>query len=63
MKKLLNTLFVTLPDTYLALDGENVLVKQEDKILARYPPHNLEAICAFGYAGVSPALMGACAKT
>ncbi|WP_427182381.1 type I-C CRISPR-associated endonuclease Cas1c [Paenibacillus sp. TC-CSREp1] len=61
MKKLLNTLFVTLPDTYLALDGENVLVKQEDKILARYPLHNLEAICAFGYAGVSPALMGACA--
>lgn len=62
MKKLLNTLFVTLPDTYLALDGENIVVKQEEEILARYPLHNLEAVCTFSYAGVSPALMGACAS-
>ncbi len=62
MKKLLNTLFVTTPDTYLALDGENVVVKKEGEILKRYPLHNLEAICSFGYTGVSPALMGACAE-
>ncbi|KJD43089.1 type I-C CRISPR-associated endonuclease Cas1c [Paenibacillus terrae] len=62
MKKLLNTLFVTLPDTYLSLDGENIVIKQEEAILARYPLHNLEAICTFGYAGVSPGLMGACAS-
>lgn len=61
MKKLLNTLFITLPDTYLSLDGENIVVKQEDAVLARYPLHNLEAVCTFGYAGVSPGLMGACA--
>ncbi|MGG1619161.1 type I-C CRISPR-associated endonuclease Cas1c [Paenibacillus sp. NRS-1782] len=61
MKKLLNTLFVTLPDTYLSLDGENIVIKQEEAILARYPLHNLEAVCTFGYAGVSPGLMGACA--
>src|SRR5690606_12188175 len=60
MKKLLNILFITTPEIYLALDGENVVVKREDEILARYPLHNLEAICTFGYAGVSPALMGAC---
>ncbi|WP_160037042.1 type I-C CRISPR-associated endonuclease Cas1c [Paenibacillus sp. An7] len=62
MKKLLNTLFVTLPDTYLSLDGENILVKQEDEVKARYPLHNLESIYTFGYAGVSPALMGKCAS-
>lgn len=61
MKKLLNTLYVTMPDTYLALDGENIVVKQEDKALGRFPLHNFEGICTFGYAGVSPALMGACA--
>ncbi|AWB43164.1 subtype I-C CRISPR-associated endonuclease Cas1 [Paenibacillus sp. CAA11] len=62
MKKLLNTLFVTMPDTYLSLDGENIVVKQEEAVLARYPLHNLEAVCTFGYAGVSPGLMGACAS-
>lgn len=62
MKKLLNTLYVTTPDTYLSKDGENIVIRLEDKILARYPMHNLEAVCTFGYAGVSPALMGACAE-
>jgi len=62
MKKLLNTLFVTLPDAYLSLDGENVVVKVNEEIARRIPLHNLEAICTFGYTGVSPALMGACAK-
>ncbi|MBJ6359945.1 type I-C CRISPR-associated endonuclease Cas1c [Paenibacillus sp. GCM10012307] len=62
MKKLLNTFFVTMPDTYLSLDGENIVVKKEEETLARYPLHNLESICTFGYAGVSPALMGACAS-
>ncbi|MEX1031615.1 MAG: type I-C CRISPR-associated endonuclease Cas1c [Paenibacillaceae bacterium] len=60
MKKLLNTLFVTSPDVYLSLDGENIVVKREGDSIGRYPLHNLEAICTFGYAGVSPAFMGAC---
>ena len=29
MRKLLNTLYVTTPERYLALDGENVLVLEE----------------------------------
>ena len=62
MRKLLNTLYVTTPERYLALDGENVLVLEEKKILIRLPLHNLEGIVTFGYTGVSPALMGACAK-
>ncbi|MDL2259203.1 type I-C CRISPR-associated endonuclease Cas1c [Eubacteriales bacterium OttesenSCG-928-K08] len=62
MKKLLNTLYVTTPETYLALDGENVLVQKQGDELLRIPLHNLEGIVTFGYTGASPALMGACAK-
>lgn len=62
MRKLLNTLFVLSEDSYLALEGENVLVKKEGKIAARFPLHTLEGICSFSYQGASPALMGACAS-
>ncbi len=62
MRKLLNTLFVTTPDTYLSLDGENVIVNQEEHVLLRLPLHTLEGILYFGYKGASPALMGACAQ-
>ncbi|MGI6404094.1 MAG: type I-C CRISPR-associated endonuclease Cas1c [Oscillospiraceae bacterium] len=63
MKKLLNTLYVTSPNTYLALDGENVVVRKEEQDMLRLPLHNLEGIVTFGYTGASPALMGACAKS
>ncbi len=62
MRKLLNTLFVTSEDIYLALDGENVVAKREQKEAARYPLHTLSGIITFSYPGASPALMGACAK-
>jgi CRISPR-associated protein Cas1 len=62
MKKLLNTLYVTTPDAYLSLEGEAVVVRNNDDILLRVPLHNLEAIVTFGYTGASPALMGACAQ-
>lgn len=61
MKRLLNTLYVTTPERYLALDGENVVVLEQDQEVGRVPLHNLEAIVTFGYTGASPALMGACA--
>lgn len=62
MRRLLNTLYVTSEESYLALDGENVVVKKNDVITARFPLHTLEAIITFAYAGASPALMGACAE-
>jgi len=62
VRKLLNTLYVTQPDVYLALDGENIIARREDEILLRLPLHNLEGVVAFGYIGASPALMGACAE-
>ncbi|HIR91922.1 MAG TPA: type I-C CRISPR-associated endonuclease Cas1 [Candidatus Egerieimonas intestinavium] len=62
MRKLLNTLYVTSENSYLALDGENVVVLEEKNELGRLPLHNLEGIVSFGYRGTSPALMGACAE-
>ena len=62
MKKLLNTLYVTSADSYLSLDGETIVVLNQDKVLGRIPLHNLEGIVAFGYTGASPALMGECAN-
>lgn len=62
MKKLLNTLYVTSENSYLSLDGENVVVFEEKTEIGRVPLHNLEGIVSFGYRGTSPALMGACAE-
>ncbi len=61
MKKLANVLYVTTPESYLTLDGENVVVKKDERTAMRLPLHNLENIVSFGYPGASPALMGACA--
>ncbi len=64
MRILGNTLYVTSPDAYLALDGENVVIQKPDTedVGRRIPLHNLDGIVTFGYTGASPALMGACAK-
>ena len=62
MKHLLNTLFVTSEDVYLALEGENVVASRKGQTAARYPLHTLQQIVTFSYSGASPALMGACAE-
>lgn len=62
MKKLLNVLYVTVPNAYLSLDGENVVIKKDENVAMRLPLHNLENIVCFSYLGASPALMGACAE-
>lgn len=62
MKKLMNTLYITSENSYLGLDGENIVVYEDNKEKGRLPLHNLEGIVSFGYRGVSPALMGACAE-
>lgn len=62
MKKLGNILYVTNAQAYLSLDGETVVVKKEEKVSMRLPLHTLEQIICFNYPGISPALMGACAR-
>ena len=60
MRKLLNTLYITKPDVYLATQGENIVVREQQKTLARYPLHNLQDIVLFTYLGMSPQLMERC---
>lgn len=62
MRTMGNTLYVTTPEAYLSLEGENVVVLKGEDPLGRVPLHNLEGIVTFGYTGASPALMGACAQ-
>lgn len=62
MKKLLNTLYVTSENGYLGLEGETIVIYDEQKEMGRIPLHNLDGIISFGYRGASPALMGACAE-
>ncbi|OWA36954.1 subtype I-C CRISPR-associated endonuclease Cas1 [Saccharibacillus sp. O16] len=65
MRKLLNTLYVTMPESYLAKDGENIVVlmgEKEQQKKFQVPAHNLEQIVTFGYAGASPAVFQLCAE-
>ncbi len=62
MRKLLNTLYVTNPEAYLSLDGENIVCKVEGEEVFRIPVLNIENIVCFSYIGCSPALMGKCVK-
>lgn len=62
MRKLLNTLFVLSEDSYLALDGETVLVLAGEEKRGQFPLHTLENILCFSYKGASPALIGKCAR-
>jgi CRISPR-associated protein Cas1 len=60
LRKLLNTLYITSPDSYLSRDGESVVVRMEEKEALRIPIHNLESVVTFGYTGASPSFMHLC---
>ena len=57
MKKLLNTLYVLTPESYLTLENSNVIINVENKVKARIPLITLESIVCFNYAGASPQLV------
>jgi CRISPR-associated protein Cas1 len=62
MKRLLNTLYISNPDYYLSLDGENIVVKLKEDEIGRMPLHTLDGIVTMGFTGASPKLMGYCAE-
>ncbi len=62
MKHHLNTLFVTIQDSYLAKEGEAILVRHEQQTKLRVPIHTLGGIVCFGRIGFSPALLGMCGQ-
>lgn len=61
MRKLLNVLYVTTPESYLSKDGMNVVVSVDQEERFRIPIVNIESIVTFGYMGASPGLMKLCA--
>ena len=61
MRKLLNVLYVTTPESYLSKDGMNVVVSVNQEERFRIPIVNIEGIVTFGYMGASPGLMKLCA--
>jgi len=62
MRKLLNTLYVTLPEAYISRDGLNIVVLVDNVEKFRIPVHNIESIVSFGWSGVSPALLSLCGE-
>lgn len=59
MKKLLNTLFVVSPDSYLSLENKNVVITRDDQ-RTKIPLIELENILNFGIKGISPKLAAEC---
>lgn len=55
--QLLNTLYVTLPESYLHLDNDTLRVEIERETRLRVPLHHLSAVVCFGHVMVSPVLM------
>lgn len=60
MRKMLNTLFVMTPDSYLTKDGEDVVISVKQKETFRIPIINIEQVVMFGYMGASPGAMKLC---
>lgn len=61
MRKLLNTLYITVPEAYLSKDGLNIVVSVKQQEMLRLPIHNIEQIVTIGYTGASPGAMKLCA--
>ncbi len=55
--QLLNTLYVTLPDSYLRLDNDTLRVQVDDETKLRVPLHHLQAVVCFGHVNLSAPLM------
>lgn len=60
MSLLLNTLYITTPETSLHKEGETVLVKVQREKRLQVPLHHLQAITILAEAWISPELMRAC---
>lgn len=60
MKKLLNTLYVTRPESYLHKERETIIIKHGREKAGQFPALVLGNILCFGRVSVSPFLMGYC---
>ncbi|MFI3287035.1 MAG: type I-C CRISPR-associated endonuclease Cas1c [Rikenellaceae bacterium] len=63
MRKLLNTLYITTPESYIHKDGQSVVISINQNEVFRIPIINIEGIVTFGYMGASPGVMKLCAES
>lgn len=61
--QLSNTLYVTLPDSYLRLDNDTLRLQVGDETRLRVPLHHLQAVVCFGHINLSAPLMHRLAET
>ena len=62
MTNVLNTLYVTVPNAYVAREGESLKVKVEKETRLQVPLHHLTSVVCFGPVLVSAEAMEACAE-
>jgi len=62
IRRLLNTLYITLDNAYLSCKGETLLLHADGIKTIQVPVLNLESIVVFGYKGVSPEAMHLCVE-
>jgi CRISPR-associated protein Cas1 len=62
MKRLLNTLYVTTPGSWLAKERETVVVSVDRETKGQFPLLSLGSVVCFGHVSASPQLIGACAE-
>lgn len=62
MKKLLNTLYVLTPDSYLFFRNETICIRIGGEEKAAVPAHTVDSIVCFGQMTVSTPLIGFCAE-
>jgi len=55
--QLLNTLYVTTPESYLRLENDTLRVEIEREVKLRVPLHHLGGVVCFGHIGISAPLM------
>lgn len=62
MPTLLNTLYVTTPQSTIVRDNEAVAIRYEGETRLRVPIHNLDGIVCFGAIAATPPLIALCAE-
>ena len=55
--QLLNTLYVTTPESYLRLDNDTLRIEVDREVKLRVPLHHLNAVVCFGHINLSAPLM------
>ena len=62
MKKLLNTIYILTPNSYIHVRNQNIVVEMDGEEKVSVPAHNIEAIVCFGQNTVSTPLVGFCGE-